>query len=163
MSRVFIFAAGIAMSAPNHAENIRRFFNDLSTENMHLLDDFYAEDVVFRDPAGDISGRSALRGYYCHIYEPVTKIHFEFPHIQVQKDDVFATWTMTFSSRKLKGGRSLTVDGISHLRFNTDGQVTYHRDYFDMGAMIYEHVPLVGCLIRYIKSRLNNHQPGEAP
>lgn len=149
------------MSAPDHAETIRRFFNELTSENMHLVDQFYAQDVVFADPVGSISGRPALRGYYAHMYKPVTQISFDFPHIQVQGDEAFATWKMTFSSKKLKRGQLLTVDGVSHIRFNADGLVNYHRDYFDMGAMVYDHVPLVGCVIRYIKKRLNNHTPGE--
>jgi len=32
--------------------------------------------------------------------------------------------------------------------------VTYHRDYFDLGALIYERVPVLGGLIRGIKGRM---------
>ncbi|WHI49643.1 hypothetical protein P3339_14310 [Microbulbifer sp. MLAF003] len=33
-------------------------------------------------------------------------------------------------------------------------KVFYHEDFYDMGAMVYEQVPLLGSLIRKIKSRL---------
>ena len=36
-----------------------------------------------------------------------------------------------------------------------DGKVIYQRDFLDVGAMIYEHVPLLGKVIRYLKQRMN--------
>ncbi|HGP4674712.1 TPA: nuclear transport factor 2 family protein, partial [Vibrio cholerae O1] len=35
-----------------------------------------------------------------------------------------------------------------------EGKVTYHRDYFDMGEMLYEQLPVLGQVIRAIKRRL---------
>jgi hypothetical protein len=35
-----------------------------------------------------------------------------------------------------------------------NGKIYYHRDYFDMGAMLYEHLPLLGRIIQRLKHRL---------
>ena len=35
-----------------------------------------------------------------------------------------------------------------------DGKVERHRDYFDAGALLYQHVPLLGSAIRWLQRRL---------
>jgi hypothetical protein len=32
--------------------------------------------------------------------------------------------------------------------------VYYHRDYYDAGSMLYEHIPLMGYAIRKIKKKV---------
>ncbi|HDY7901818.1 TPA: nuclear transport factor 2 family protein, partial [Vibrio vulnificus] len=52
-----------------------------------------------------------------------------------------------------KKGACVEVKGVSHLKFEA-GKVIYHRDYFDLGEMLYENLPLLGGIIRAIKQRL---------
>ena len=58
---------------------------------------------------------------------------------------------MSFTHPKLAGGKAIIVDGATDLRF--DEKITYHRDYIDMGQMLYEHIPVLGSAIRYIKKQ----------
>ncbi len=60
---------------------------------------------------------------------------------------------MTYSHPKLRAGEKIQVMGNSLLRFDQN-RVYFHRDYVDMGAMLYEHVPLLGAAIRYLKRRM---------
>ena len=46
------------------------------------------------------------------------------------------------------------IHGSSHLRFAHDGRVAYHRDYWDAAEELYETLPLLGSLLRWIKRRL---------
>jgi hypothetical protein len=47
------------------------------------------------------------------------------------------------------------VQGSSHLKGVGD-KVVYHRDYLDLGAMLYEQLPLLGRVIRSLKNRAAN-------
>lgn len=136
---------------------IRDAFNGLDRETMHLLDDFYAEDVVFEDPLGRIEGRDGLKAYYAGLYENVGAIAFEFTDEVVQGDTHVAFWTMTMTAKRLNRGRPVVLDGNSVIRFGDTDQVVYHRDYFDLGAMVYEHVPVFGFAVKKLKSRLAAH------
>lgn len=49
-------------------------------------------------------------------------------------------------------GKTVEVEGISHLRI-LDGRVRYHRDYFDAGQLLYENLPVVGGVIRWVKEQ----------
>ncbi len=63
-------------------------------------------------------------------------------------------WRMDLRARGLKRGELVQLDGVSHIRFNADNLVDYHRDYFDMGQFVYEHVPVLGWAVRRVKKRL---------
>jgi hypothetical protein len=69
-------------------------------------------------------------------------------------EEGYVQWQMNFSHPRLKGGKTIVVDGASYLRFNEAGKVSYHRDYFDLGAMLYEQLPLLGRIIVAVKRRL---------
>ena len=44
-----------------------------------------------------------------------------------------------------------TVRGASHLKFAADGRINFHRDYWDAAEELYEKLPLVGSLMRWLK------------
>ena len=123
---------------------------------MHLVNDFYAKDAVFCDPIGTHHGVDAIKRYYAGLYENVSSIKFEFTSIIGAGDEFAAVWVMHLSAKKLNGGKPISVPGVSHIRFvhNCD-KVEYHRDYFDMGCFIYEHVPVLASVVKYIKRKLS--------
>jgi len=135
-------------------ERIDQVFNGLNKDTMHILDDFYAEDVSFKDPLGSIEGRDEIRAYYENLYESVQEIRFEFSDHVAQDDTCVVVWTMYVTASGLNGGDEVVLEGNSVIRFNADDKVVYHRDYFDMGEFIYENVPVLGFFIRRIKDRL---------
>jgi hypothetical protein len=45
------------------------------------------------------------------------------------------------------------LNGVTELRF-TDGKVQSHYDHYDLGAMLYEHLPVMGSLIKLVKSKV---------
>jgi hypothetical protein len=47
------------------------------------------------------------------------------------------------------------VRGASHVVFNEQGLVTMHRDYWDAAEELYEKLPVVGGVMRWLKKRAN--------
>lgn len=138
--------------------SVADFYNGSSLANMkEMVEKFYAPDCVFEDPVTHIEGRDQLLSYYRHMYEGVSKIRFELGSEVRQGDEGFASWTMYLNAPNLKDGETVTVKGVSQFRYRGES-VVYHRDYFDLGEMVYEHVPVVGWLTRQVKARLANHQ-----
>ena len=41
-----------------------------------------------------------------------------------------------------------------HLRFNDAGQVVLHQDFWDSSQGFFEHVPILGAMIRWVRNRL---------
>lgn len=138
------------------ALSVEEFFNRLTKDSMDLVDRFYAEDTHFLDPVVDLRGREAVRKYYENLYRNVETIRFDFSGTVQQGDEQVAFWTMVLRAKGLNGGREVQVVGNSHFRFDPVTRLAvYHRDYFDMGEFIYERLPVLGRLIRYIKARFS--------
>lgn len=142
------------MAEPAALEAFCAFFNKLDNTCTEKLYEVYTEDIVFHDPLHHIEGREALERYFSSMYDNVEHCQFSYHTRQLQGQQAFVTWTMTFIHPRLAGGKPIKVEGCSALTFADDGRVQRHRDYFDAGAMLYEQLPLMGSIIRWLKKRL---------
>lgn len=139
------------------SDKIQSTFNSFSGTNHSLLDSFYATNVVFEDPVTKVQGLPALKKYYAHAYKNVKSIRFDFSRILEQEKNCTAEWVMTINVRGLNGGEPYQVHGVSLLVFNDEGLVSSHRDYVDLGEMIYERIPVQGFVIKKIKRLLTQN------
>ncbi len=135
-------------------ENFLQMYKELSYDNLHLLEGVYSSDIRFVDPAHEINGLGQLTEYFAALYQNVEAITFNFRDIVQQDRACYLQWDMTFSHKNLARGRSIVVSGTTFLRLDDQGKVCYHRDYFDLGAMLYEHIPILGSIVTTIKRRL---------
>lgn len=134
---------------------IRQVFNDLRASNTEILDSFYAQDIVFEDPLGQINGVNAMKAYYQAMYKNVQDIRFVFKDDAINGDRHLSTWVMYLRAKGLNGGEEVTVHGVSELEFQSESNlVIYHRDYFDMGEFLYQHIPVLGSVIRLVRKQL---------
>lgn len=138
----------------DYRNKIKTAFNSFTGKNLQSLDGFYSPSVVFIDPVTEVRGLDRLKAYYSHAYQNVKSIRFEFSDTIQEGDKVGAAWTMHLVVARLNGGKEYQVPGFSVFNFNEEGLVTYHRDYVDLGSMIYERLPIQGQIIRGIKALL---------
>jgi len=61
---------------------------------------------------------------------------------------------MIFSAPKLSGGSPIHSVGMSQVRFDAQGKVAFHQDFWDSGKNIYGKIPIVGGLIHTIRNRM---------
>ena len=127
-------------------------FDTLQAGRMGLLDEVYSPDVVFEDPLHRVVGLAALKAYFDRLYEGVAEIRFEFGDVVAGDGRAMLSWTMHMRHGRLRPQETLALPGASAVRHGE--LVHYHRDYFDLGAMIYERVPVLGGLVRAVKATL---------
>lgn len=139
------------------SEFLREYARRFATLNKHNLDrlgELYSDDIAFADPLQQVHGLAQLRKYFAELYANVRDLQFEFHAFdQVREGKGYLRWTMTFSHPHLKHGEPIMVPGCSHLLW-TEDKVFQHRDFFDAGALLYEHLPVMGRMIRWLKGRL---------
>lgn len=135
---------------------LRKFIDlyrrDLAGVDMSIIQEIYSDDVEFIDPAHNIHGLPALIDYFNNMMCNLTACNFDIREIHELEGSATLCWTMTVTHPKLNGAKPISVEGMTLLRF--DEKVDFHRDYFDLGAMLYEHVPLLGRAVRYLKKSL---------
>lgn len=133
-------------------ERFQGLYRELNIDSLDLLDGVYAEDIVFTDPIHRVEGLSALKDYFRRMYENVAEIDFRFSDVCAESCRAALSWTMIMRHQRFRPAEVLELPGASIIRFSD--RVHYHRDYFDLGAMIYERVPVLGGMVRAVKSRL---------
>lgn len=130
-------------------------FARLNASNLERLADLYSADVHFTDPLHEVCGLDELQRYFSELYANVEQLHFEFISYDLVADGQgYLRWVMSYRHPRLNRGRLISLEGCSLLRWNAEGKVERHRDYFDAGALIYQHVPLLGSAIRWLQRRL---------
>lgn len=118
-----------------------------------LLGSVYHPAIEFSDPFHSIQGLEQLTRYFAELYLNVSHIHFEFGAIYENGDSSMHRWQMTFVHPRIAAGKPVTVRGCSELHWQ-DGLIIRHEDFFDAGAMLYQHLPLLGWLIRQVRRRM---------
>jgi hypothetical protein len=133
-------------------EKFIQVYTQLGNTDFHILGEIYHPDVEFIDPMHHISGADSLIDYFHHLYTNIESCCFDINHVVVSGNEAALYWTMHYQHKWLNGGKIISVEGHSRLK-GQEGLVIYHRDYLDVGAMVYEHIPVLGSLIRVIKNR----------
>jgi len=140
-------------------ESLSRFialYQQLNLQQLHRLPEVYADEVIFIDPAHRIEGLVALNDYFAALYQRLVYCRFEIVSQQQQGTQAWLGWVMTFSHPRLASGQPIRVEGATRLEFDAAGKVRLHRDYFDLGALLYEQLPVLGPVVRVIKGRLGS-------
>ncbi len=113
----------------------------------------YSDDAYFRDPFHEVRGRDAIQAIFAHMFETMRAPRFVVREAVLQGDQCFLVWDMHFGLARWHAERVETIHGASHLRFGDDGRVAWHRDYWDAAEELYEKLPLVGTLMRWLRRR----------
>lgn len=132
----------------------KKFYVNHNATDLTRLEEVYAESIVFRDPIHSIRGLPALRDYLAAMYENITECQFEYLDELVGEHSAYIKWNMHFRHPKFKN-KPITVRGVSQIQF--DQRITYHEDIYDLGELLYEHVPVLGGATRWIKGRLTHN------
>ncbi|MGF1734531.1 nuclear transport factor 2 family protein [Photobacterium satsumensis] len=128
-------------------------YQTLDKQDLSVLQHIYHNEVVFEDPAHRIEGWDQLLNYYTRLFDAVEYCRFDISEHVCHGNIAYLQWVMTFKHPRLQSGKRRLVNGCSRLEF-IDGKVIHHRDYFDMGEMLYEGVPILGQIVRHLKARL---------
>lgn len=133
---------------------LQQYYSDFGAvaADPSLLDRLYDEDVIFCDPVHRVEGLPALKRYFAGMNDGLTSCRFEFDQSVIGEGSACLPWQMHFSHRQLNKGKPLTLRGCSLLHYRE--RVYYHEDFYDLGAMVYEQVPLLGTMVRGLKKRL---------
>lgn len=133
-------------------ENLKNVFSQLNSSNLDLLKNIYSEDMIFEDPAHSIYGLKNFLHYCKELYSNLSNCTFNFETTATIESTAFLEWKMYLSHPKLNKGNTVIVSGISKIIF--EEKIIYHRDYFDLGQMLYEQLPYIGFVIKKIKRKL---------
>lgn len=141
---------------PEHVAGVIAFFETLTPQTLNHLAQVYAADARFKDPFNDVCGLDAIRRIFGHMFAALRQPRFVITRHVTQGNDCFLTWDFYFFLDRVGAGAEQKIAGATHLVFNAAGQIEVHRDYWDAAEELYEKLPLVGSLMRWLKRRANS-------
>ena len=144
-------APGVAATHPDaRVRRVVDFFETLSPAALPRLAELYAADARFVDPFNDVEGTAAIEGIFSHMFAQLQQPRFVVLSAESQDDVAFLTWDFLFR----RGQQEHRIHGATRLLFGAQGRVQLHRDYWDAAHELYEHLPVLGLLMRWLRRRL---------
>lgn len=133
-------------------ESFKELYSTFAKSSIVNLQHIYSDKIVFTDPVHRIEGLNNLVSYFESISENLTECRFVFLEEIIDDHSAFFKWEMIYRHPSIKSNAELKIPGSTYIRYSD--KIEVHDDFYDMGAMLYEHLPLVGGAVRLIKSRL---------
>ena len=115
----------------------------------------YAPHARFKDPFNDVTGVADISQIFSHMFVALATPRFVVRERILQGRQCFLTWEFHFAFRNFKRGQPQMILGSSHIVFSEAGLVDLHRDYWDAAEELYEKLPVIGSLMRWLKRRAN--------
>jgi ketosteroid isomerase-like protein len=140
-------------AAPPSLEPVIDFYQQITPERLGEIEQLYAANAHFKDPFNAVHGTAAIRSIFEHMFRSLHEPRFVVTGQVRQGQQAFLTWDFRFRFQRWDTTTVQTVRGASHLVFNHQGQITLHRDYWDAAEELYEKLPFVGGLMRWLKQR----------
>ncbi len=131
------------------------FYEKLQRPDVARLKDLYAADTFFKDPFNEVKGVAEMERIFSHMFEALDQPHFIVTGRVAQGSECFLVWDFRFRFKRFDRVTWQTVRGTSHLRFDDAGKVVFHRDYWDAAEELYEKLPGLGALMRWLKRQAN--------
>lgn len=130
-------------------------FTNYNAENLaENITKVYAEEVYFRDAFKQFDTAEGIKEYILAGLAPIDAAEFIFNNVLRKNGDFYLDWTMRLDFKKTPPGTWEESIGMTHIRFNREGQVVFHQDYWDPTDIVYKRIPIVKQLIAYVKRKL---------
>jgi len=137
------------------AERINSVMKNLKSADIkQRVADLYADELYFNDTMHTFNDSSTLANYLQITGERLSMIEIDIDDVSVKGKDAYARWTMRYRVANKPLVESI---GMTHFRFNEDGKVVLHQDYWDSVEGLYRTVPLVGFLLKKVENATAVH------
>ena len=128
------------------------FFESLTPAKLGEFGRYYTADACFKDPFNEVRGLAAIACIFAHMYRQLASARFVVHERVVDAQGAMLIWTLQY--RTAAGRPEEAIRGASHVKFDADGKVSHHRDYWDAAEELYAKQPLLGSLMRFLQRKL---------
>ena len=132
------------------------WFEALTTHSVKQLGDFYTADARLKDPFNAVGGIPAITRIFEHMFVALHDPRFVVTQQIVDGPQAFLVWEFRFRFKRFDTVTEQVIRGGSHLTLSADGRISDHRDYWDAAEELYEKLPGLGALMRWLKRHANS-------
>ncbi len=157
-----VAVSGLEAGGPGEKAALQRFtsflqgIGDVNYVRENTLK-VYSSDAYLDDTLAVHHGAAEIEAYFLKTSETMTSYEVTVDDVARSGDDYYFRWTMKFAAPALSGGKPVSSVGISQVRFNREGKVAFHQDFWDSGGNFYAHLPVIGGAVGYVSKRLKSN------
>lgn len=118
------------------------------------LTQVYADELYFRDAFKQFDQSKDIQAYFLKGLSPLKAAEFDFRRVIRSGDEFYIDWIMRLDFKKTPEGTWEESMGMSHMRFDGEGRVIFHQDYWDPTDIVYRRIPIARQLINFVKNKL---------
>jgi hypothetical protein len=131
-------------------EKLIRYFETLGLDKVAEMGDHYAKDAYFCDPFNEVHCLQDIQAIFIDMFHKLDQPAFKITDVFQTEQGVVLVWDFNFNVKLLRV-MPFKIRGNSVLKFNAQGKVSYHRDYWDSSAELYAKLPLIGFIFRGLR------------
>ena len=124
-----------------------KLISTFDSESLRDLPEIYSPTIEFEDPINTVQGLDNLYLVFEDLLKVFSEIEIQVKETSSTDHTAFVRWLMTYRFRKKK----YSIDGVTHLKFDSSGLICKHKDYWDASFPLYGTFPMLGSLMRGIK------------
>jgi hypothetical protein len=141
-------------------DGVQRYFAGMTAASVReLTASVYAPQGYLNDTLVGIDGADRIEAYFSHTMERARLLNVEFLDRAPVGSDWYVRWRMTVAARGLNGGQEVVTYGVTQFRFDADGRVLIHKDFWDSGTGLYEQLPGLGRVIGRVRAAASAFVP----
>ncbi|HEX4842717.1 MAG TPA: nuclear transport factor 2 family protein [Limnobacter sp.] len=129
------------------------FYEHLTPDSVKDLPRHYDAKAYFKDPFNEVNAVEDITRIFAEMFQQVDNPRFVVHTAFESGQQVFMAWHFLFEMKRFKAGQTQVCRGSSHLVLNQSGLVQSHRDYWDTAEELYEKIPVLGGLMRWLKKQ----------
>jgi hypothetical protein len=133
--------------------DISRYFESISPATLSEIPRWYTPNARFKDPFNDVRGVPAISRIFEHMFHSLHDPRFVVTRQIVDGAHAFLVWEFHFRFKRFDTVTEQVVHGGSHLTLTPEGLISEHRDYWDAAEELYEKLPVLGGLMRWLRKR----------
>jgi hypothetical protein len=123
---------------------------NLNAHNIENLLHVTEKNINFRDPFNETNTQSDFVLIMEDMFVKLPSVRFKVHKAIQQEQEAFIHWTFYGSSR-VTG--EFSFEGTSLIKADDEGKVVLHHDFWD-GSALMQKIPLLGSIIRKVRSKL---------
>lgn len=132
---------------------VQRYFDGMTVDSVRAqTGSVYAPRGYLNDTLVGIDGADRIEAYFAHTMERARLLKVEFLERAPAGTDWYVRWRMTVAADGLNGGKEVVTYGVTQFRFDADGRVLIHKDFWDSGTGLHEQLPVVGGAVRRVRA-----------
>lgn len=132
-----------------------RLFSDFKQgANEEIIRQTYADKFYFNDTFKVLDNIEELVPYMVETAKNVNSTTVDILDVAESGSDYYLRWVMIMEFEAKGKDIYSQSTGMTQLRFDSEGKVIFHQDFWDTTEGFYQHLPYVGYLFRKIRSKL---------